>query len=70
MKNYIITFFGKQVSKIELSEDKVVDFINKNKNEVEISDEDIRKVFLSYVKNGSHEWGLHIGCEFQIFPIK
>lgn len=69
MKNYKITHFGEeQINNVVLLENEVVDFINNNKQELMLNDEQIRQSFSSYVKNGSHVWGLHIGCEFSVTP--
>ena len=69
MKNYKIIHFGEEeITEVKLLENQVVDFINNNKKEVVLNDEDIRYSFSSYVKNGSHAWGLQIGCEFSVTP--
>ena len=54
MKNYKIIHFGEEeITEVKLLENQVVDFINNNKKEVVLNDEDIRYSFSSYVKNGS-----------------
>ena len=73
MKNYKITHIQDEqdsviINKVELLENEVVDFINNKKKEVELPDEEITSIFSSYVKNGSHVWGLHIGYEFFVSP--